>query len=137
MDGILFPLRSYRELTTRTRLTTTALCENLVISDWGVLKFPVELWDQDVQNSTSQHNDDDKGKTHFPETGKNVRSCERETKIEERDQLHLYRIRIFTALHLRVKHSRYVYLLRSIYKETNKESLEKELVSAMRRWKIE
>ena len=89
MDGILCPLRSYRELTTRTRLTTTALRENLVIADWGVLKFPVELWDQDVQNSTSQHNDDGKGKTHFPETVKNVRSCERETKIEERDHLHL------------------------------------------------
>ena len=89
MDGILCPRRSYRELTTRTRLTTTALRENLVIADWGVFKCPVELWDQDVQNSTSQHNDDGKGKTHFPETVKNVRSCERETKIEERDHLHL------------------------------------------------
>ena len=53
------------------------------------LEFPVELWDQDVQNSTSQHNDDVRGKTHFPEIIKNIRSCERETKIEERDQLHL------------------------------------------------
>ena len=79
---------------------------NLVIADFGVFKFHLELCDQDVQNSTSQHNEDGKGKTHFPETVKNVRSCERETKIDERDQLHLYRTRIFTTLHLRVKHSR-------------------------------
>ena len=57
--------------------------------DCRLLEFPVELWDQDVQNSTSQHNDDGRGKTHFPEIIKNVRSCERETKMEERDQLHL------------------------------------------------
>ena len=62
---------------------------NLVITDFGVFKFHVELSDQDVHNSTSQHNDDDSGKTHFPDTVKNVRSCERETKIEERDHLHL------------------------------------------------
>ena len=62
---------------------------NLVITDFGVFKFHVELSDQDVHNSISQHNDDDSGKTHFPDTVKNVRSCERETKIEERDHLHL------------------------------------------------
>ena len=89
MNGILCPLRSYRELTTRTRLTTTAEYTNLLIEDFGVFKFPVELWDQNVQNSTSQHNDDGRRQKHFPEIVKNVRSCERETKIEERDQLHL------------------------------------------------
>ena len=89
MNGILCPLRSYRELVTQTQLTTTAGGANLVITDFGVFKFHVELSDQDVQNSTSQHNDDDSGKTHFPDTVKNVRSCERETKIEERDHLHL------------------------------------------------
>ena len=89
MNRILCPLKSYWELATRTRLTTTAGGANLVITDFGVFKFHVELSDQDVQNSTSQHNDDDSGKTHFPDTVKNVRSCERETKIEERDQLHL------------------------------------------------
>ena len=76
MNGILCPLRSYRELVTQTQLT-----------DFGVFKFHVELSDQDVQNSTSQHNDDGRGKTHFPEIIKNVRSCERETKIEERDHM--------------------------------------------------
>ena len=89
MNGILCPLWSYRELVTQTQLTTTAGGANLVITDFGVFKFHVELSDQDVQNSTSQHNDDDSGKTHFPDTVKNVRSCERETKIEERDHLHL------------------------------------------------
>ena len=89
MNRILCPLKTYWELATRTQLTTTAGGAILVIADFWVFKFPVELWDQDVQHSTSQHNDDDRGKTQFPETDKNVRSCERETKIEERDQLHL------------------------------------------------
>ena len=89
MNGILCPLRSYRELVIQTQLTTTAGGANLVITYFGVFKCHVELSDQDVHNSTSQHNDDDSGKTHFPDTVKNVRSCERETKIEERDHLHL------------------------------------------------
>ena len=85
MNGILCPLRSRHP----TQLTTAVGGANLVIADFGVFKFHVESCDQDVQNSTSQHNDDDRGKTHFPGTVKNIRSCERETKIEERDHLHL------------------------------------------------
>ena len=85
MNGILCPLRSRHP----TQLTTAVGGANLVIADFGVFKFHVESCDQDVQNSTSQHDDDGRGKTRFPETDKNVRSCEREIKIEERDQLHL------------------------------------------------
>ena len=89
MNIILCPIKSYWELATRTRLTTTVWDAILMIADFVVFKFPIELWDQNVQNSTSQHDDDGRGKTRFPETDKNVRSCEREIKIEERDQLHL------------------------------------------------
>ena len=45
-------------LVTQTQLTTVEDA-NLVIADFGVFKFHLELCDQDVQNSTSQHNDDE------------------------------------------------------------------------------
>ena len=86
MNWILCPLRSRHPNPTYNNYGGGA---NLVIADFGVFKFHVESCDQDVQNSTSQHNDDDRGKTHFPGTVKNIRSSERETKIEERDHLHL------------------------------------------------
>ena len=57
MNGILCPLRSRHP----TQLTTAVGGANLVIADFGVFKFHVESCDQDVQNSTSQHNDEDRG----------------------------------------------------------------------------
>ena len=47
---------------------------NLVITDFGVFKFHVELSDQDVHNSISQHNDDDRKNT-FP------RHCQKRKKL--------------------------------------------------------